>query len=180
MASETLCHRVGDDRLGRTPAEPRLEPPAASRRVRPGVLDHGGDEFMAALMIDTIAFGKLPHVVNENRTLWVSRRAALFQPVEARRVHIDEVHTGLEPSIVGLFRHQHGIRQVPIMLEIHRHLDAIVRAREQRSGREQCGYERGWNEQPHLPYVVVSHGFLLSLMLRHAATYAGARAPGRR
>jgi hypothetical protein len=39
------------------------------------------------------------------------------------------MYTGDESGIVGLFCHQHGIRQVP-MLEIRRYLDTTFRARE--------------------------------------------------
>jgi len=54
MAAETLLHRVVDDRLRRIAAWPRLNPPAACRRVFLGVLDHDGKEFTVALLISTV------------------------------------------------------------------------------------------------------------------------------
>ena len=47
--------------------------------------------------------------------------------LKANRVHVDEMGTGDEPSVVGLFRGKHGIRRVPT-LEIRWYLRTIFRA----------------------------------------------------
>src|SRR6202171_1428196 len=87
MAVEALFHRVCGDWLRGIAASPRLEPPAAGRRVLLGVLDHEGNGLAGgASQVVTILRREVADIVSEHGAVQVRRRAAALQTVEPSRI----------------------------------------------------------------------------------------------